>query len=58
MEVPGKRKCLKGLKEVYGGSEGGHAGSRYKKGRCRGWEEMQPVDPLWRPLTGEAERRR
>uniref|UniRef100_A0A0E9SZ62 Uncharacterized protein n=1 Tax=Anguilla anguilla TaxID=7936 RepID=A0A0E9SZ62_ANGAN len=43
----------KAKEKVHGHGEGGLAG-----GWCRGQEEMETDDPLWRPLTGTAERRR
>ncbi|XP_056130394.1 methyl-CpG-binding protein 2 isoform X2 [Lampris incognitus] len=46
----------KAKEEVYGCGEGGHAGGWCDRGRCRGQEEMEPDDPLWRPLTGASER--
>ena len=56
MELPGKRK--RGKKEVYGCDKGEHDSHGCDAGRRRGENRMEMENPLWRPLTGAAERRR
>ena len=57
MELPGKRKRGR-LKEVCGCGERGHDSSGINGGRRGGENRMETEYPLWRPLTGAAERRR
>ena len=49
---------MKAKEGVYGCGEGGHVGGWCDNGRCGGQSEMETDDPLWRPLTGAAKRRR
>ena len=56
-ELPGKRKRGR-PKEVYGCGKRGRDSSGSDGGRRRGESRRETENPLWRPLTGAAERRR